>query len=128
MKCFDYIFNQCCFCEKYKFKLYEIPIYNDFHHLSCSMTFESYIACRNCIIKLLQNRNIVISLKSVVKESVCQYIINSGQPHRSPENVLDLQKTLRNEREYQGSVDYLSKEDNDVIKEIIKKINLKYMC
>lgn len=65
-------------------------------------------------IKLLQNRNIVISLKSVVKESVCQYIINSGQHHRSPENVLDLQKT--------------SKEDNYVIKEITKKINLKHMC
>ena len=69
--------NECFFCKKHWFTIYEIPIYNDFHHLYCCMTNDSYMACKNCIIKLIKDGILVFSLKSIVKSSVINKIIKS---------------------------------------------------
>jgi len=126
MKCFN--IDKCFFCKKYKFYLYEIPIYNDFHHLYCSITQETYITCWKCIIKLIQKKNINISFKSIVKDSIIQNMLKEDLSVNSKKNMKELQTALINEREFHDYTDFLTSEEIQKIKEIKNKIELNYMC
>ena len=126
LKCFS--IKKCSLCEKYKFRIYEIPIYNDLHHLYCSMTEETYATCINCIIKLVQKHNIIISLKSIIKDCVINNIIKSDLSGKSQKKIEYLQKILIDEKEFHNYMEFLTNEERKNFKEIKNKINVNFMC
>ena len=120
--------EKCSFCQKRKFKLYEIPIYSDLHSLFCSMTQDSYMTCWKCIYKLVQKQIIVVSLKTIIKESVIKDLSKQDISDITLKNMNNLQEVLASESEYHNHMNYLTNEENAIIKDLKNKIKTTSMC
>jgi len=117
--------KECFYCKKLKFKTHDIPVYNDLHHLHCNMTQETYNICYKCLIELVRNNTIVISLKSIIKTSVIETITHPDidiSP-KIKKDIVDLQTTLKSETKFHDHINYLTDEENSVFKEITNKVS-----
>ena len=129
MTCFRWMsIDRCSFCKKRRFKLYDIPVYSDIHSIFCSMTQDSYLTCWKCLYNLLQKHIVIISLKSIVKDSVISYICKDDISISSHNKMCDLQNILKQESEYHEYSNFLTEEENKTIKKVLTKINTRTMC
>jgi hypothetical protein len=117
--------KECFYCKKFKFKTHDIPVYNDLHHLHCNMTLESYKICYKCLIELLHNNTIVISLKSIIKTSVIETLMHPGidVSQKTRKDISDLQTTLKSETKFHNNTNYLTDQENSVFKDITNKVS-----
>jgi hypothetical protein len=115
--------DKCSLCHKRKFKLYDIPIYNDIDQIIHGQTQESYMTCWNCLHSLLQNHVVIISIKSFIKQSIADMSLDSQNVMN---NLLKYDKPT--DPQFFNYAKHLTREEQKTIKSIIHKINKKTMC
>lgn len=126
---FRYIgIKKCSLCNKRKFYLYNIPIYNDISEIIDCDTKESYLTCWKCIHKLLQKHIVIISMKSFVKRNTNDMSVNS---QNTMNNLIKSEKYQNSQNfnpEFYNYANYLTDEEHQTLKTLIHKINKKTMC